>query len=760
MKSYLTILLEKEFVTLEEKEFFEQIINQSGIQKSSQIIISNISTISKEDLMKSKIIIASGNATLEYLLGIKKIRSNRGKKLYSEKYDCKVIPTLSIAETLNSKKKLVDQRFIISDLTTAYNLFTEVEKVNHNYVVISGTDREGFDRLITKLHTLDIFSFDIEVDEAENWDVGKANLLGIGFSWKIGTGVYVVMRDQWTPIPKEEYDYRIFKFKELFENLAQKIAHQCGYEIFRLQGIANIKCKNLLWDTLIMHHLWDENKRHGLDQISDEVAPDLARYKEESEAFLPRADCSFIHIPTLLLGRRCCGDSDLTLRLATMLKPELEKQNLMPLYQQIAMPHRYVLTAGEIRGVRIDIDELNRIDPIIAKKRDTVLTKIRTKFNNPKFNPRSWKQIQDKILELVPQPSLNGLELADDGKPRTHEANLTILANRGFDFSKDLIYYKQLAKLHSTYIEGIRKRLHPGNILNTSYLVHGTVTGRLSSRDPNLQNMPTDSKLSDDYGLPIDISIRKLFIPREGYKFIVSDGSQMELRILATITQDPLLIKTYKEGGDVHEVTALEIIPGSREIHRQLQADPENKLLINKWDAIRRIAKTVNFGIVYGCKPKKLASELGISFREAQIFLENFMEKYPGVYIWIQQTIGFAKRTGYVPNLFGRKRRLIEINSPIEWKREEAERQGINSPIQGSAGDCTAIANIRIMNEVQKRNLDMHFLINVHDELVHEVHESCVKEGEDIVRRGWLDPIPRVTVPLDVSIEVGDRWQH
>lgn len=755
MSDRICILSEK-ILTVQEKDFLTTQTSLSGYASLDFMSLEDKENL-PQDLQKAKVILTMGAESLYYLLGIKQLKKNRGKSLFSDKYRCKVVPTFSIYADIPETSEM---RLLLSDIDLAISL-AKKQKVTHQYQIVDGTDREGFDRLIHKLKTLDLYAFDIEVDEQSNWDVEQAKILGIGFSWKVQTGVYIVLREQETPLPPEEYAYRIAELKALLEDpFAEKIAHSCGYELGRLSKICGIECKNIKWDTLLMHALIDENSRHGLDALSSVYAPDLAGYKNESEVFLPAGGGSFTVIPTYILARRCAADCDLTLRLQKVLRPQLKEQGLMPVYSQIIMPHRVILTQAELRGTLINREDLDRISPIVLERRSRVLEEIKQFVKDPNFNPASPKQVGEKLLELIPSKDLENLELTDKGALGTSIGNLRILKAKKHIFPTLLISFRQLSKLHSTYIEGIRKRLHPGNILRTSYNVAGTVTGRISASNPNLQNLPTNYKIAEEYQLPSDISIHNLFMPRPGYKFIVSDGSQMELRILATMSKDPLLVKTYKEGGDVHLVTALAIIPGAKEIRKNLDANPEDEVLLNKWATIRTTAKRVNFGIAYGIGANALASELGITFSEAQGFLDGFMLQYGGVRKWIQETIGFVKRTGYSLSLFGRRRRLVDINSPIQWRQEAAARQCQNSPIQGTAADCTAIANIRIMEEAKAQKLDMHFLLNVHDELVHEVNINCIEEATDLIRKAWLKPIPRIIVPLDVTISVGDQWEH
>ena len=707
-----------------------------------------------------KFILALGTDSIEQLTGIAKlkIKSNRGKVLFSEKFSCKVIPTFDISGVFKCKTPETHLRMFLSDINFAVAQ-SEKQEYKHNYYVLAAGDIEGFDRFIAKISAEPKWSYDIESHEEESFDVAFTKILGIGFSWKVFTGVYVILQDRWTLLPEEEYKYKIGKLKELFANKAEKIAHNGKYDGGRLLQKLDIYVNNFTFDTMLAHHLNDENIRHSLDEISDSVV-DLSSYKAESEAFLPKQGASFTNIPTAILAKRCCSDADLTLRLEQVLRPKLQEQKLWTLFSKIVMPHQECLAKGERRGVLIDMEELHRIEPIIVQKIGELEINISKLIGKPigkkkdEFNPGSWQQVSALFEELH-------LDIPDefkkaDGTSKTDIECLEAIKHQ-HAFPMLLAKYRQLNKLLSTYIIGIRERVNANGIIHTSYLVHGTTTGRLSSRNPNLQNIPTDQLLSEEYGLE-NISIHRLFIARPGYKLLTSDASQIELRMLAVLSQDPIIMQAYRNNEDVHTITALAIIPGAAGIRDRAKSPNATDSEKDRWDLCRKNAKTVNFGIIYGRGPGNLAQQLGVSFREAKSFIDGFFEKYSGAYTWMQQSIGQCKRVGYVENLFGRRRRLLNINSPNQGLQAEAQRQCLNAPVQGSAADCTAIANIRISRLFEENNIDGGFILNVHDELVYEVREDHVEKAQELIRKGWLDPISKVNIPLDISMGVADRW--
>lgn len=766
------VLVDRPPASEDEISHLQQLWNETSLNADNIRILGTCPDVEiKEWLKNRKVILLLGEASLEFVLGLsaKVLKVARGKTLYSDTYKSKVVVSFSPYQLIPkankktgvSEKEVIrvvnDKRMFISDVQVATHLLTR-EEGRHRYETIFEQDEEKFERLMNKIETLDIVSVDIEADEEESWDVALTKILGIGFSWIVGTGVYVVLRDQTRDLDPKIFEYRVKRIKAVLENpKIKKIIHNCNYEVQRMRGMFNIEIFNLE-DTMLIHHLIDENARHGLDDLSHGYSPDLAGYKEESEIFLAgEKNKKFSKIPTGILARRCAADCDLALRLYLSLYPELQNQQLEPLYKQIVMPHRTVLTDGEIVGTRVDIDELNRIDPIILEKVESLKKSLRDLVGDSNFNPGSPKQVQEIFKGLgVPleynQETGNAITDVDHVKE--------IIEKTHNPFAVQLLKYRQFSKLHSTYIVGLRERLLPGAIIHTSYLVHGTVTGRLSSQNPNLQNIPTDVKMIDEYELPPDISIRKLFIPRDGYKFIVADGSQMELRLLACLSRDEKMTEVFMNDGDIHTLTAFAIIPGTEDLYKRLKEDPHNEELKAKWGKIRATAKNINFGIAYGRQAPSIAAELKISVQEAQSFLDGFFAMYPGVYRWVNQTIGFAKANGYVTNLFGRRRRLPDLYSPNKWKRAEAERQAQNSPIQGSAADVTAIANIRSTKLFKENNIRGGFRLNIHDELVYECHDGDLEQGVELINKGWLNPIPRLSVPLKVQVEVGTKWQH
>jgi DNA polymerase I len=710
-----------------------------------------------------KVILTLCPQLLEKLIGISSIKSPRGKILFSEKYNCNILTTLDInklgkkGKTFDNNKYQIDKRLVLSDFSFAQEKSKKVV-YKHSYVCIQPYDIESFDRFIKKISSQETWSFDIEVEEDEFFRIENSSILGIGFSWKSGTGVYVVLQDKKEKLSKEYSEYVINKLKTLFSNNSKKIAHNGKYDVGRLLGVLNIKTNNFYFDTMLAHHILDENRRHGLDDISTGVS-DLSSYKHESEAFLPSKNSPYSVIPTSVLAKRCCADADLTLRLGeTEEKDLLRYDKLHSLFNQIIMPHQDLIMRGELRGVLIDIQELHRIEPIIKMKMDTFEAEVYDAIGE-KINLNSPKQliaIFNKLKLNIPDDCIT-----DTGNISTDQETLNLIKDQ-HPFCSKLVRYKQLKKLYSTYIVGISKRLDQNNIIHTSYKLHGTVTGRLSSSSPNLQNIPTDQKLSEEYKLD-NISIHKLFIARPGYKFITTDASQIELRLLAVLSKDPILMQAYRDNKDLHTLTAINIIHGASQVYNEyLLKKAEDPLydghLAAKWTLFRKQAKTVNFGISYGKQAKSLAEELGISKKQAQNFIDNFFDKYQGVYQWMQETIGACKRTGYVENVFGRRRRLTDINSPVQWTRSEAERQCINSAVQGSAADVTAIANIRIDRLFKENNIDGGFILNVHDELVFEVNENQVDLASSLCQKGWKDPIFGIDVPIDISLNSGSSW--
>jgi DNA polymerase-1 len=435
------------------------------------------------------------------------------------------------------------------------------------------------------------------------------------------------------------------------------------------------------------------------------------------------------------LGLKLSGSlaeaADMTLRLASHLRAEVEAEpELTKLYTDIDLPLAHVLHRMEQAGVQLDCDVLAEMSSKLQGDIRHLESSIHEKAG-VEFNVNSPKQLGDVLFNRLglPRPFKSG-----KGKTiSTAQDVLEGLASE-HEIVKLVLEFRQLTKLKSTYIDSLPLLCRNGR-LHTSFNQAATATGRLSSTNPNLQNIPIRTELGRE--------IRAAFVASPGKLLVGADYSQIELRLLAHYSQDPLLLEAYRTGKDIHTLTAAEVfgVP-------PMLIDAEH----------RRRAKAVNFGIVYGLSPFGLAQQLGIEQKEAKRFIEAYFERYAGVRVFIDATLEQARRDGFVRNLFGRKRPIPDLLSKNPNLRGFAERTAVNTPLQGTAADLIKIAMLRLENELRTRGLETKMLLQVHDELVLEAPESEVELVKQLVKE-CMEGAHALSVPLDVEVSVGKNWR-
>jgi DNA polymerase-1 len=424
--------------------------------------------------------------------------------------------------------------------------------------------------------------------------------------------------------------------------------------------------------------------------------------------------------------------ADVTARLAAMLRREVEDEGLMPVYRDLDMPLVPVLARMETAGVKIDAGVLRAMSSRLEGECEAVARKI-YELAGTEFNINSPKQLGDVLFNRLQLP-----KPVKYGKGKTVSTAVDVLeelAERN-EVPRRVLEYRQLSKLKSTYVDALPAMVDAGTgRLHTTFNQAGTSTGRLSSTNPNLQNIPIRSELGRE--------IRAAFIAEPSHLLLAADYSQIELRLLAHLSEDPLLVEAFRRGDDIHRLTAAEVfgVP-------PLAIDAEH----------RRRAKAVNFGIVYGLSPFGLAQQLGIETREARKFIDNYFEKYQGVRRFIDRTLEETRREQRVRTLFGRVRPIPDINSKNPNQRGFAERTAVNTPLQGTAADLIKLAMIRIDAELTARNLRTRMTLQVHDELVFEAPEDEVETVRALVK-DRMENAHKLLVPLLVDVGVGGNWR-
>ena len=516
----------------------------------------------------------------------------------------------------------------------------------------------------------------------------------------------------------------------LAEEAPQKVGHNIKYDLILLER-HGVELKGLEGDTMLASYLLDPTRRtHGLDELAEEIlGHSMISYKEVTRE-LQKGE-SFARVPLEKAKEYACEDAHVTYLLYEYFWPRLKEETLWRVFEEIERPLIRVLARMEMAGIRVDVPYLKKLSEELAEELKRLEEQIFS-LAGERFNLNSSRQLAFVLFEKLKLPKVKRTP-----KKTAFSTDNEVLEELSayHELPRLVLAYRTLAKLKSTYVDALPKMINPetGRI-HTSFNQTVTATGRLSSSDPNLQNIPVRGEEGP--------KIRKAFIPEEGWLFLSADYSQIDLRVLAHYSEDETLIEAFKRGEDIHRRTAAEIFGVPPE-----KVTPE----------MRRMAKTINFGIVYGMSPYGLAKELKIGRREAKAFIERYFERYPGVKRYMERIVEEAREKGYVQTLFGRKRPLPDIKSPNRAAREFAERTAINTPIQGTAADIIKLAMIRIDQILRERGFKTRMLLQVHDELLFEVPPEELEEIEEIVRQ-QMEGVVTLKVPLEVNLAVGKNW--
>jgi DNA polymerase-1 len=554
-----------------------------------------------------------------------------------------------------------------------------------------------------------------------------AELVGIAFSWEIGKGFYVPF-----PEDKTEAQELIETFRPFFENEnIEKIGQNLKYDIKVLTKY-QINVKGKLFDTMLAHYLINPDMRHNMDVLAETYLnytpisiTDLIGKKGKNQ--LSMRDVSLEK-----LTEYAVEDADITLQLKEHFQTELGEANTQKLFDDIEIPLLRVLAAMEMEGINLDVVFLNSLSAQLDSDIKTLETNI-YKEAGEEFNIASPKQLGDILfdkLKLVDKP-----KKTKTGQYATSEDILSYLA-KDHDIIKHILEYRGLAKLKSTYVDALPLQVEPSTgRVHTDYMQTVAATGRLSSNNPNLQNIPIRTERGRQ--------VRKAFIPRnEDYTLLAADYSQIELRIIAALSEEETMIEAFNNGEDIHASTASKVfnVP-LNEVTREQRSN----------------AKTVNFGIIYGVSAFGLSNQTDLSRTEAKELIDTYYTTYPKLRNYISKQIDFARDHGYVQTVLGRRRYLKDINSRNAVVRGAAERNAVNAPIQGSAADIIKIAMINIHNKLEAGNYKTKMLLQVHDELVFDVYKPELEQIKSLVKTE-MESAFKLKIPLDVDLDVGDNW--
>lgn len=597
-----------------------------------------------------------------------------------------------------------------------------IHNTPHEYILVDTPEKQQ--ELAALLGSQPSFCFDTETTGI---DANIADLVGLSFAIEAGKAWYV-------PTPSDEVGcFSLLEFfKPAFENeKIEKVGQNLKYDILLLARYG-VSVKGTLFDTMMAHYLIDPDTRHGMDVLAENYLgytpvpiTDLIGPRGKKQGNMQDVDLEAI---TAYAGE----DADITLQLKAVFEPLLEQAEATHLAHEVEFPLIYILADMERCGVKIDVDVLRglsgSLEKDIAEIEATIYDKAGVRFNIA--SPKQLGEVLFDKLQLDPKA-----KKTKTGQYKTGEDVLLALASKS-DIVKDILDFRQLQKLKSTYVDALPQLIHPitGRV-HTSYNQAVAATGRLSSTNPNLQNIPIRTERGRE--------VRKAFIPRDDDHVILSaDYSQIELRLVAHMSGDKGMLEAFAEGLDIHRATAAKVYGVAL---GEVTADQ------------RRNAKAVNFGIIYGQSAFGLSQNLGIPRKEAAEIIEQYFAQYPGIKKYMNDTINFAKEHGYVETLLKRRRYLRDINSANQTVRGFAERNAINAPIQGSAADMIKVAMIAIHKDIQQQGLQGKMTMQVHDELVFDVPRSEVQLFRTLVEKHMKNALI-MSVPVVVEIGEGRNW--
>ena len=604
--------------------------------------------------------------------------------------------------------------------TTFYNT---LDTISHSYQAVQGD--LGVKLLLQNLLNQTSVCFDTETT---GLDALNAELVGLSFSYEKGKAFYVPF-----PESQEEAQILIDKFRPFFENEnIEKIGQNLKYDLKILSNYG-VSVKGKLFDTMIAHYLINPDMRHNMDILAETYLKYSPKSIETLIGKKGKNQISMRDVALEEIKEYAAEDADITLQLKEIFTNELDKTETKKLFDEIEIPLVSVLADMESEGIRLDVEFLSAM----SKEMDVEIKSLEEKIYETageKFNLASPKQLGDILFDKL---KIGGAKQkkTKTGQYATGEEVLTYLANDN-PIVKEILDWRQMVKLQSTYILALPEQVDKKTLrVHTDYMQTVAATGRLSSNNPNLQNIPIRTERGRQ--------IRKAFVARdENHTLISADYSQIELRIIAALSGEENMIKAFQDGEDIHKTTASKVFDVALdEVTREQRSN----------------AKTVNFGIIYGVSAFGLSNQTSLSRSESAALIEAYYKTYPKLKSYIQDQIEIAREKGYVQTILGRRRYLKDINSANAVVRSAAERNAVNAPIQGSAADVIKIAMINIHKKLKEENWKSKMLLQVHDELVFDVHNDELEKIQPMIKYEMENAFI-MTVPLDVEIGIGKDW--
>lgn len=600
--------------------------------------------------------------------------------------------------------------------------YKTIKDIEHSYYLIE--NKEDSYKLVSELLLQKEVCFDTETTSLNELE---AELVGMAFSWEKHKGYYVLF-----PESKELTQEILEIFRPFFENSSiTKIGQNLKYDI-KVLAKYNIQVLGNLFDTMIAHYLLNPDGKHNMDILSENYLHYSPISIETLIGKKGKGQLSMRQVPPQEQKEYAVEDTDVTLQLKNIFEQQLQKYNAEKLFSQIESPLVQVLAEMELEGIRIDVPFLKSLSDDIEKDIFSLQQAVYEQAGET-FNLSSPKQLGDILFEklkLISKP-----KKTKTGQYATSEEILSELAPK-HKIVANVLEYRQLQKLQSTYIDALPKEVNSttGRV-HTTYMQAVTATGRLSSNNPNLQNIPIRTERGQQ--------IRKAFVPRnEDYTLLSADYSQIELRVIAALSGEKNMIEAFLQNQDIHRSTAAKVF------NVDIQSVTREQ---------RSHAKTVNFGIIYGVSAFGLSNQTELSRSESKELIDTYYQTYPQLKVFIDKQIHFARENGYVETILGRRRYLPDINSRNQVVRGAAERNAVNAPIQGSAADIIKIAMINIYNLLKDNKLKTKMLLQVHDELIFDVPKNELDFVKPLIKK-TMEEAYQFAVPLVVDLGIGKNW--
>lgn len=602
-----------------------------------------------------------------------------------------------------------------------YANLSELTSVQHDYKLIE--NQEDISKILPYFDSQSFFCFDTETTGISPF---SDNLVGISFSFKEGEAFFVYLPAERT----KALEWLKF-FKPYFENPnLMKIGQNIKFDILFLKAYG-IEVRGQFFDTMIAHYLLQPEMKHNMDYLSEVYLKYKTITYEELCGPKGKGQLPIRSVDHKCLCDYAAEDADVTLKLKNKLEPLIKESNLEFLFYEVEMPLISVLVDMEWEGVRIDIEALHSLSVDFTKQLSEIENKVYNLIGD-QINLSSPKQVGELIFEKLKLDEK--AKKTKTGQYSTSEEVLESLRGK-HEIVGLILDYRGIKKLLSTYVDALPALINSkSGKIHTSFNQAVTATGRLSSSNPNLQNIPVRDEMGRE--------IRKAFIADKDCKLISADYSQIELRLLAHFSKDPHMLCDFNTERDVHASTAAKIF----------KID-----LMDVTSDMRRKAKTANFGIIYGISAFGLAERLSISRSEAKSLIDGYFDTYPTIKTFIEKSIENARKNGYVETMFNRKRYLPDINSRNATVRNFAERNAVNAPIQGTAADIIKIAMVKLYNRLLKENLQSKMILQIHDELILNVPSMELERVKSIIKEEMQNAV-KISVPLTVEAGVGDNW--